>query len=61
MGTTTEEDTKANERQWKRERLEDMILNEDKPLTNIQDDLDLKDGIEEYKNRSERITKSFTR
>ena len=61
LGTTTEEDTKANERQWKRERLEDMILNEDKPLTNIQDDLDLKDGIEEYKNRSERITKSFTR
>lgn len=61
LGDITDEDTKANERQWKRERLEDMILNEDKPLTSIQEDIDLKNDIEEYKNRSERITKSFTR
>jgi len=57
----TKDDEEANERQWKRERLEDMLLNEDVPLTNIQDDVELKKDIEDYKNRSERITKTFTR
>jgi len=38
-----------------------MLLNEDVPLTNIQDDVELKKDIEDYKNRSERITKTFTR
>lgn len=58
---STADDDAANERQWKRERLEDMILNEDKPLTDIADDIGLEKDIKEYKNRAENLSRKFRR
>jgi hypothetical protein len=58
-GTATEDDTKANEQRWKNERLEDMMLNNDEPITTIQDDLDLKEKVKEYKEKAVNITKKF--
>ena len=42
IGTGNEDDTKANEKRWKNERVNDMIdLNGGNPLTNITDDTSL--------------------
>ena len=59
LGSISEEDEKANLRQWKRERMNDMLLNEDKPLTGIQDDVDLEKDIQNYKTRAEKISRNF--
>lgn len=38
-----------------------MILNEDKPLTDIADDIGLEKDIKEYKNRAENLSRKFRR
>lgn len=59
LGAISDTDTIANEKQWKRERLEDMIINDDKPLSSIPDDTILEEDIKAYKKRSEKVTQNF--
>ncbi len=53
-GTGTDEDNKANEKQWKNARVNDMIdLNGGNPLTNITDDISLfSDVVQEIRERA---------
>ncbi len=56
----TKDDEEANERQWKRERLEDTLENRWKPLTTVQDDVQLeKDVQEELKYRTRYQSMNF--
>lgn len=56
----TKDDEEANERQWKRERLEDTLENGWKPLTTVQDDVQLeKDVQEELKYRTRYQSMNF--
>ena len=60
IGTGTEEDNKTNEKQWKSERVNDMIdQNSGNPLTDISEDVSLfSDVVKETKER-ETLKKSY--
>ncbi len=50
IGTETEEDNKANDEHWKKERLKDMIhTNNDKPLTDLPEDMMLVNEVASHK------------
>ena len=55
----THDDALAIDRHWQNERLEDMMLNDDKPLTDIQDDSALASKIQEYRERAASMNKRF--
>lgn len=60
LGELIKEDEDANERQWRRERLEDTIENWAKALTSIAEDIDIeKDAQEEIKIRKKYSSISF--
>ncbi len=57
---TTEADTAGNERQWKRERLEDTIENGGKSLTALEEDIELqKIATDEFQSRSKYRSTNF--
>ncbi len=59
MWEKTREDDDANEKQWKRERLEDMVHNNDKPLTDIAEDTALAKDVQAYKERAVNMSRNF--
>jgi hypothetical protein len=60
LGQSNKDDAEANEKQWKNERLEDMMENWWKPLTDIKDDADLESlAKEEFNMRQKYWTINF--